>query len=112
VRVFWDAGSIWDTYPYSLHAVCDVGWVPIGLGDCDRSIQLRADTCKNPETGSDGFSCEACMSLRHLQKFRTFLVQAEEAKANTPWDYLTAKQRKALMKKMKVTIKQLRTQVM
>ncbi|KAF8055441.1 hypothetical protein FPV67DRAFT_1435919 [Lyophyllum atratum] len=111
VRVYWDAGSIWDTYPYSIHAVRDVGWVPIALGDSDRSIQLRAENCEFPTTGSDGFSCSVCLSLRYSQKFSAFIAHAEEANAHTPWDYLTPKQRKALMKKMALTIKQLRTKV-
>lgn len=111
VLVRWHVGSIWETYPYALHALRDVGWIPISLGSQDNTLRLRSEHCQHPDGGSSGWSCPACISLPSSAKFKTFLSHASEAKAHTPWNYLTDKQKVALMKKMNLQLRQLRRQV-
>lgn len=111
VLIHWDAGSIWETYPYAFHTTKASGWVPISYGENENSIQLRSNKCKHPVGGSSGHTCIACQTLRYSHEFRTFVEHATEAKPKTPWDYLSHKQQRQLMKKMRAQLVQLRTQL-
>ncbi|KAJ3714758.1 hypothetical protein C8R42DRAFT_591007, partial [Lentinula raphanica] len=108
IMLSWKPGSIWDTYPFALHAVQDVGWIPIGPGHGSQSIQLRSDKCQFPTTGGSGLPCDTCCALEYSSRFINFMAQAEEVKERTPWKYLTSTQREKLMKKMTLTAKQRR----
>lgn len=107
VLVCWHVGSIWETYPYVLHALHDLGWIPISLGSEDNTLRLQSEHCQHLVGGSSGWSCPTCVSLPSSVKFKAFLDHAVEAKAHTPWKYLTDKQKVALMKKTTLQLHQL-----
>ncbi|RDB15564.1 hypothetical protein Hypma_004145 [Hypsizygus marmoreus] len=107
----WSPGSIWTSYPYFQHEVCNVGWRPIAWSAERQEICLRAQNCKLDASDVDGGPCNACRWVEHSARFRQCIERAEHAQKHTPWAYLTAEQLHALMKKMVDKIKRLETQV-
>ena len=47
VLVSWTPGSVWDTYPYQLHAYHCLGWEPVSFLKATNQLHLRADSCTN-----------------------------------------------------------------
>lgn len=111
MMVRWEAGSIWDTYPYHQHASRNIGWTPIGYGQDDRSLLIRSDGCTAPKTGSDGYPCNACLHVEHSSNFRKFVERSFEVKDHTPHTYLNPKQLIALIGRIAAKSRKLRTEV-
>lgn len=90
VLVKWEAGSIWDTYPFHQHATREYPWEPIHVEN-EMWIRLRADSCSMSTTNSTAV-CEECTGIPNSLKYRRAMQRASSALDHTAWSYLTHKQ--------------------
>ena len=107
--VEWEAGSVWDTYPYHLHEHRSVSypWEPIAFEN-RKWLRLRSSECSLIVTGLD-LLCDSCRQLPHSERFRNFLARAKDTSEHTAWMYLTQKQ--LLMKCVKLKAQNRRLQL-
>ena len=94
--VDWAPGSVWDTYPYQVHATWTLGWQPIAFSKATDSIRIRINSCIG-ETIQDGIACKSCAALPSSGKFWDFVDQATHILDFAHWEYLNARQLHAVM---------------
>ena len=113
-EIDWKAGSIWQTYPYHQHELrlSGLGWRPIGFNSKDNNIILRSEKCAIELFEFDESPCSNCRAIQYSVEFQNFVSRATQLpKDHTPWNFLTAEQMLALLKKMAAQLKNLRTKV-
>jgi hypothetical protein len=90
IVVNWTLGSVWDSYPYQVHATCSLGWQPIAFSELTNSITISARSCLG-ESVQDSIACKSCATLPSSGKFRDFVDQAVNISNFAHWEYLSAK---------------------
>jgi hypothetical protein len=58
-------GSVWDTYPYQVHATRTLGWQSIAFSKATDSIMIRINSCIG-ESNQDGVCKIDTYSNRHI----------------------------------------------
>jgi hypothetical protein len=102
--------SIWSGYAWSAHERHGYEWEPFGIEPHTNRIRLRSTTCRRVAAG-DANACVSCFRVSNLPQLREFLARAERDPVDhTPHDLLTAEQRRAVDRKMRLLIKKLRDQ--
>lgn len=110
--VSWSAGSVWTTYPYHQHGTREsMGWTPIAFQIDPNTIVLQANTCSKEIPESNTLPCTSCGNIEFSSSFVSFVNRAKEAKAHTPWDYLTSEQLQTLLNQMSAQLKLVQTKV-
>ena len=111
-EIDWQAGSIWQTYPYHQHESRVSGWKPIGFNSKENKIILRSEKCATELFEYDESPCSNCRVIQYSAEFQNFVSRATQVpKEHTPWNFLTVDQMLALLKKMAEQIKILRKKV-
>ena len=91
VAVKWEAGSIWDSYPFHQHKTHDYPWEPIGITN-DEWLYLRSDSCKQ-HTQNASHVCEECEAIPNDKRYRKAVARASSNLSESmPWGYLTRRQ--------------------
>src|ERR1700735_4467373 len=98
IAVNWVPGSVWDTYPYQVHTTRSLGWQPIAFSKATNSITIRIDSCIG-ESIQDGAACKSCAALPSSGKFRDFVDQATNISDFANWEYLSAHQLRAALRR-------------
>ena len=96
IVVEWVPGSVWDTYPYQLHATRSLAWQPVAFSMDTNSITIYANSCIG-ESIQDGAACKSCMPLPSSAQFQDFVDKATNISDFANWEYLNAKQLQAAL---------------
>ena len=99
VLVLWQAGSVWDTYPYHQHGIREYPWEPIGFDGNEKWIRLRSRECVGVSLSSENFetSCQKCRTIPASAAFVKFQNRAMHAEEHTPYAYLSQRQLQAVL---------------
>ncbi|KAJ6630173.1 hypothetical protein B0H10DRAFT_1939387 [Mycena sp. CBHHK59/15] len=98
ISIEWTTGSIWIV----IH-ICSIAVVMLaGNPSVSRALTIKSVS---------GPIIVVYLSLAVIQSDHDFMERSGDAAEHTPWDYLTARQHKALLAKMCTQIKKLRTQL-
>lgn len=108
--VYWEPGSVWDSYPFHLHKISNDRWKPVAIYDKENGLVLRAKNCQKWIQEDEG-ACEACKRITRSPEFKAVVDRAQQVKDHTPWLYLTDLQKEDLMRRMAAKIRNQRTQV-
>src|SRR5882762_4967692 len=111
IVVDWAPGSVWDTYPYQIHATQSLGWQPIGFPKATNTITIRADSCIGNSTQSNT-ACKYCGGLPATTKFQDFVNWATNVSEFAHWEYLNARQLQAAMRQLSNKCRELQTKVL
>lgn len=111
--VIWVPGSIWETYPFSIHKSLDAHWRPCRFDKKTNHLVFRAKGCwkRVQEADGDITPCIPCQHIPRSTEFKVVMECARNVKDRAPWVYLTDQQKEALLRRMAATIRQLQTQV-
>ena len=107
----WPPGSVWDTYPYQVHTTRSLGWQPIAFSKATNSITICIDSCIG-ESIQDGGACKSCAALPSSGKFQDFVDQATDISDFANWEYLSARQLRAAMRRLSNKCQELQTKVL
>lgn len=110
VLVEWEAGSVWETYPYHRHAGSQLPWEPVTFEN-DRWLRIRSIECDGFIQGQMQASCLTCSAVPTSAQFRAVMDRAISAGIHTPWMVLTFKQLHAKLQKTMAKFRQLRLKV-
>jgi hypothetical protein len=113
-KIEWVPGSVWETYAYAQHDSPFIGWTPIGfIGS--KYIKIRSTSCRRAlQTFQEiqDNTCSQCSNLRNSEELTTFMTRAAEgAVPRTPWIYLTARQIKAMLIKVRKKLRRMQLEV-
>ena len=97
IAVNWVPGSVWDTYPYQVHAHRSLGWQPIAFLKATNTITIHADGCTGDSKRCDT-ACQYCGGLPSTNAFRDFVDWATNISEFTNSEYLNAKQLQAAVR--------------
>jgi hypothetical protein len=111
VAVNWTLGSIWDTYPYQVHAHWSLGWQPVAFLEANNTIIIHADSCTGNSKQCDTV-CQYHGGLLSTNKFRDFVDWATDVSDFANSEYLNAKQLQAAMRWLSTKCQQLQTKVL
>lgn len=108
--VAWQAGSLWDSYPYHEHNDSTLGWTPIGFDPAQNKIFFRADNCEKM-FNTPGPSCSRCEHVVQSAAFRKMVDRSTHASRSTRFEYLTHHQLVQVARKHAADKKALRSKV-
>lgn len=102
ILVQWKPGSVWNSYPYQLHAERGMPWIPIGF-EGDRHLCLQSTKCSiilSDPKELNRRSCRQCDAICNSASYQDFEARAMDAAEHTPWRYLTPLQMQKLAAKL------------
>lgn len=107
----WEAGSIWDTYPYHQHGMRKLDWEPIGFDGNNQWIRLRSTYCALELPEGNVLCCQRCGAIQTSANFLKFQSQAAFAPDHTPHAFLNQRQLQAVLSKVVTKYKELSLKV-
>ena len=111
IAVDWAPGSVWDTYPYQVHAHRSLGWQPIAFSKATNTITIRTDSCTGDSKQHDT-ACQYCGGLPSTTTFRDFVDQATNISEFANSEYLNARQLQTAMRWLSIKCHELQIQVL
>ena len=77
-EIDWQAGSIWQTYPYHQHESRVSGWRPVAFNSKDNKIILRSEKCAIELYEYDESPCYNCRAIQYSVEFQKFVSRATQ----------------------------------
>ncbi|KZV79434.1 hypothetical protein EXIGLDRAFT_707060 [Exidia glandulosa HHB12029] len=106
----WPLGPLWTTYPFQVHETTTAGWYPFTFDPPSNTIYFRSNNCEGTISG-DIPSCRPCDRVARSPSFRDMQRRATSTKSNLRYDYMSANQSKAALRRSAAVTKRLRSQL-
>ncbi|KAI9064240.1 hypothetical protein FKP32DRAFT_1649613 [Trametes sanguinea] len=106
MRVEWEAGSVWSTYPYHQHTTHALRWEPVAFEN-ERWLRVRSRDCVGVISEATSV-CPACLAVPTSAQFMKTMERAVSVAPHTPWLKLTYPQLHLALQKTTAQFRQLR----
>ncbi|KZV94398.1 hypothetical protein EXIGLDRAFT_767145 [Exidia glandulosa HHB12029] len=106
----WPLGPLWTTYPFQVHETTTANWTPYTFDPPNNTIYFRSNDCVGTVSGAVP-SCRPCERVVNSPSFRDMQRRASSTVSSLRFDYMSANQSKAALRRTAAVAKRLRSQL-